>query len=40
MQSKELLSYASPEVEILEIYVEGCLASSLEDPSEKPEIDW
>ena len=40
MKSKELLPYTSPEVDILEIYVEGCLAASLEDPSEKPEIDW
>ena len=40
MKSRELLPYTSPEVDILEIYVEGCLAASLEDPSEKPEIDW
>lgn len=40
MQSKELLLYIAPKMEIVEMYVEGCLASSLEDPFEKPEIDW
>ncbi len=40
MQTKEPFSYLSPEVEIIEVYVEGCLAASLEDPEENPEIDW
>jgi hypothetical protein len=37
---KEQISYRAPETEIIEIIVEGCLASSLEDPIESPEKDW
>lgn len=40
MQIKELPTYFSPEVEVIELCLEGCLASSLEDPNENPEIDW
>lgn len=39
-QSKEQLLYISPEVEVWETHVEGCFASSLEDPIENPEIEW
>ena len=40
MQNKELFSYSAPAVEVIVMLVEGCLASSLEDPKENPEIDW
>ena len=40
MQTKESFTYLSPVVEIIEMYVEGCLAASLADPEENPEIDW
>lgn len=33
-------TYFTPEIEIIEVHVEGCLAASLEDPVENPEIDW
>ena len=32
--------YKAPQVEILEIVVEQCLAVSMEDPIEVPERDW
>lgn len=40
MQTKEKYSYRSPEVEILEMIMENCIAASIEDPIEKPEQDW
>ena len=32
--------YCTPVVEIIYIHVDGCLAASLENPVESPEISW
>lgn len=40
MNIYELCSYNSPKIEIIEILVEQCFVSSIEDPIESPEMDW
>lgn len=40
MLTNENYFYHTPQVEILEIVVEHCLATSMEDPILKPEQDW
>ena len=40
MISKEKTQYCAPDVEIIELVMEQCLAASIEDPVENPEIDW
>ena len=40
MATNENYLYQAPHVEILVMLVEHCLATSMEDPIQKPEQEW
>lgn len=40
MKQKALLTYESPEIELLEVEVERGFQNSMEDPFENDEMDW